>query len=278
VSDDDDEWDEWWALSEKEDREEEEALRIRRVQPLWMRPLQNFVVGTTVYQWFKIVLDSGTLQFRSCGSYQSIEFPDWYEDEYSVLEQLPSENREWEFIEFAMVNGLSPGQPFLVEFRAPTWERTSYEYDEYDVNYHWDIVRRMPKTLLAAGLSWERTLRRIDAYKAADDRQKQHYERLKLKLRKHWTVEVHHWPGRLGLYLIAKIPNMDFSGHLACGIAEKPAIDDGVSLAFKSLLKDFKHKYPDQIGGIERLLGLAQQTLGLQLNQWELLRLDESFR
>jgi hypothetical protein len=86
--------------------------------------------------------------------------PDWmaYEFESVTWDEIittdHSNHETW-----LLQEGLCPGQPFLVEFEKPIWSRSGGEYDEYDVDYSWDILCRLPKSPEQAARSWDRWLK-----------------------------------------------------------------------------------------------------------------------
>lgn len=55
---------------------------------------------------------------------------------------------------WAVEQGLCPGQPFLVAIDPPHWYRCSYEYEEYDVEWSWELLDRMPRTAERAARAW----------------------------------------------------------------------------------------------------------------------------
>lgn len=55
---------------------------------------------------------------------------------------------------WAIERGLCPGQPFLVAIDPPRWYRCSYEYEEYDVEWTWDILDVVPRTPARAARAW----------------------------------------------------------------------------------------------------------------------------
>jgi len=65
--------------------------------------------------------------------------PEWYDHEM--------ENSGWEGIlgsehrepNWAIEEGIAPEQPFLLRIATPEYYRCSYEYDEWDVNWDWEI-------------------------------------------------------------------------------------------------------------------------------------------
>ena len=94
------------------------------------------------------------------------EIPEWYSSELDNTDWgsiiSPEWKNNWEKTDFggtwndwALVEGLCPGQPFLVEFLPPCWHRCSYEYEEYDVDYFWEIVARGPRSPKQAARAWE---------------------------------------------------------------------------------------------------------------------------
>lgn len=64
-------------------------------------------------------------------------------------------------IEFMMMYAIAPSQPFLLEFRYPTYNQywTDWGY-EYDAEYHWDVVQVKPISTRRAEALWASFLTR----------------------------------------------------------------------------------------------------------------------
>ena len=63
----------------------------------------------------------------------------------------------------ALELGLYPRQPFLI-FISMNYYRCSYEYDEWDIDYCWDIVARLNDDLAIAEQRWRKWLQRAKRY------------------------------------------------------------------------------------------------------------------
>lgn len=77
------------------------------------------------------------------------ETPEWmeeYEDVSTLMHKLTQGSySSWTGFNFALTEGIMPGQPFLLELGMPRWYRCSYEYNEWDVDYDIEIVRVLPR-------------------------------------------------------------------------------------------------------------------------------------
>lgn len=119
------------------------------------------------YIWLKVVRDGLDLGVEAEDDVETFgQPPEWFEYEM--------DNTDWESVispgwkpctdtsnftgtwnDWALQEGFSPGQRFLIEFKHPHWYRCSWEYEEYDVEYYWDIVLREPRTPKQAIRAWE---------------------------------------------------------------------------------------------------------------------------
>ena len=62
--------------------------------------------------------------------------------------------------DYALVLGVAPNQPFLVQIAQPRWHKCSYEYEEWEAEYDWEVIvrdPRSPRQALQAWNSWRRT-------------------------------------------------------------------------------------------------------------------------
>lgn len=78
-------------------------------------------------------------------------------------------------LRFLLDFGLAPDQPFLVHLETPHWYRSSYEYNEWDCEWTWDIIDRAPLAPEVAAQRWERALREEKEWlKAKAEREERH--------------------------------------------------------------------------------------------------------
>lgn len=85
--------------------------------------------------------------------------PDWFTEECSESGLESAIHPQWHpdggtWAMFGLEMGICPGQPFLVEIDAPRWYRCSYEYDEWDVEWQWELLDREPRTSEKAARIW----------------------------------------------------------------------------------------------------------------------------
>lgn len=134
----------------------------------------NVYAQPVCYIWLQVVRDGVDLLVEPCLDVDDCfgTTPEWYAHEL--------DNTDWESIispefkfgasdtsdftgkwnDWCLQEGLCPGQRFLVEFKHPRWYRCSWEYEEYDVEYFWDIVMRdpiTPKQHARAWAQWQKT-------------------------------------------------------------------------------------------------------------------------
>lgn len=93
------------------------------------------------------------------------EMPKWYDDVTelgwdSVLGVLGYGGFEWPGeMSWGIAHGIAPEQPFLVHHDKTRWYRCSYEYEEYDCDHNWEILRIAPLAPSVVLKRWERDLK-----------------------------------------------------------------------------------------------------------------------
>lgn len=237
----------------------------------WLPPLMNFNFEDTVFCWFRLKFGYSRVEPFLIKSSLPVAGPKWLEDEddslASILEHGFYSERSW--VEWGIQNGISPGQPFLIGFLKPVWSRTSYEYDEWDADYHWELIRALPCKQTSAGKAWEKALKRMSAIRAKKERHAEHIRRLSLALRHRWKIEVQHLGSmehprvQLRLFCSSKethshsIAYGEAGGRLwAQGYELEP---DDKNLAFSRLVSNFVQNHPEE--DATRLFDLAS-TVG----------------
>jgi hypothetical protein len=85
--------------------------------------------------------------------------PEWFTEECSESRLESVIHPQWRpdggtWATWALEHGLCPGQPFLVEIDAPRLYRCSYEYDEWDVEWTWDLLDVVPRSPERAARIW----------------------------------------------------------------------------------------------------------------------------
>ncbi len=190
--------------------------------------------------------------------------PSWVAKEDSSLSEILDNQlnyNEYAWIKWGIENGISPGQPFLIGFSKSIWSRCSYEYDEWDADYPWELIRVLPNNPVSAGRSWDRTIKQMAAIKAKKQRRSEHTHRLSLALKHRWRIDTHHFGGshfnhadRVQLILVCdsqEAGNLHLAygesggSHyvLGAGYVEEPADKD---VAFSRLLADFTKNHPEE--------------------------------
>lgn len=119
------------------------------------------------YIWLRVVRDGVDLTVESCAALSQGTQPEWFDSELSNSgwPDIISPDHKWSAMEtsdftgtwndWALQEGLCPGQAFLVEFKHPRWYKSGYEYEEWDVEYFWEIVDREPRSPKQAARAWE---------------------------------------------------------------------------------------------------------------------------
>ena len=158
-------------------------LRSRSRKPWWLRrrrgPLTDLYAPSFVRVW--LVPDGD--RFEEAGEADHGEVPEWYgrdamELGWDGIFQSYGRTHSGDFphdLLFLLDHGLAPDQPFLVHLEAPHWYRSSYEYSEWDCEWTWDIIDRVPLAPETAAKRWEEALRSEQAWrKAKAEREAQH--------------------------------------------------------------------------------------------------------
>lgn len=63
---------------------------------------------------------------------------------------------DFEVIQWALELGIAPEQPFLVRVDIPYSYRSSYEYDEWDTDYNYEILHVLPISPKEAAKRWKK--------------------------------------------------------------------------------------------------------------------------
>lgn len=133
----------------------------------------NVYAQPVCYIWLQVFRDGIDLLVEPCLDVDDFgTMPEWYDSELSQTdwESIISPEFKWsaadtsdftgKWNDWCLQEGLSPGQRFLVEFKHPHWYRCSWEYEEYDVEYYWEIVlrdERTPKQHARAWAQWQKS-------------------------------------------------------------------------------------------------------------------------
>jgi hypothetical protein len=99
--------------------------------------------------------------------------PDWWEEHGGDLAEMLGLNVFDHYIEldglsfryawlyWAVEHGIAPGQLFQVAIEEPQWHKTSYEYDEWDIEWQSELLGTVPIAPAAAARRWGRFLREL---------------------------------------------------------------------------------------------------------------------
>lgn len=151
----------------------------------------NVFSQVVCYIWLQVVrdgIDLGVEPDLAADTFGTV--PEWYEFEMDNTDWESVIGPEWKscsdesnftgkWNDWALQEGLAPGQRFLVEFKHPRWYKCSWEYEEYDVEYYWDIVLREPRSAKQAIRAWEqwRKVCEEDRIALREQRAKQQHQR-----------------------------------------------------------------------------------------------------
>lgn len=140
-----------WEKRQNEKREAEKAALKLEGLAFWVPPLVDVFIGNTAYVWYRLLQFTGDadLDIERYNGDSLGEPQTWfeeYEDTMNFWYDLTGSCRDGtRGIDFALKHSIPPGTPFLMQFGPPRWYRSSYEYDEWDAEYHYDIVRVLPR-------------------------------------------------------------------------------------------------------------------------------------
>jgi hypothetical protein len=75
------------------------------------------------------------------------------------------------YTQWALENGIAPGQPFQLEIDLPTVHRSGWETIEYDVEWQFIVVQVQPLPAVRAAQRWARHFRKLAASSELDRRE-----------------------------------------------------------------------------------------------------------
>jgi hypothetical protein len=143
------------------------------IAPWTLKPMVNVFQGENgpCYIWLQFVPGCPDLELKECEhSWEGIE-PEWFHEEKGSVGLDTIIDIPWNcHIEWMLSEGLSPGQPFCVEVYPPSYYKCSYEYDEWDCEWAWSVVRIMPRKLSTAASSWKRHLDNLQRDQEQEER------------------------------------------------------------------------------------------------------------
>jgi hypothetical protein len=141
----------------------EESEKRGPVAPWGLPPMANvYQPGGPVYLWLRLLPEGGDLYLEEFNEDEIGVRPRWLDEQISEngLDSIVQHD-DWKpdagsWVYWALTNGIGPGQPFCVEVFPPHWYKSgSYEYEEWDIEWTWNLVRVMPRAQAAAARSWE---------------------------------------------------------------------------------------------------------------------------
>lgn len=158
---------------------------------------------------------------------------------------------------WALQNGIAPGQKFLVRVDPPNTYRSSYEYDEWDVEWGYDIVWIEP---LPTGWVWRRWRSFLDKVKLNRELTKREAASLRRRQRTDISamkITVSRYPKPNVLQRGVKLSLYSTHGHHHDLANAKD--DEGKSdLAFQKLFECVTKSLPEAKLTLERLKTLPQ--------------------
>ena len=155
---------------------------------------------------------------------------------------------------WALEHGVCPGQPFLVELKPPHYSKCGWEYEEWDVEYYWDIVRRAPRSAKQSARAWAQwqtacTANRQAMCRAAarlKQRRARRVDEMFLQYDSFWTERYDEmsWPDGVVIRLCSKLGHW---GVLAEGRSDRKRTEeraDARERAWEALIVDVKARLP----------------------------------
>lgn len=144
----------------------------------------NVYAQPACYIWLWLVRDGIDLHVEPFPADSFGVEPDWFAFEFEQTDWSSILGAEWcssmesdfagRWNNWGLEQGLMPKQAFLVELKPPHWSRCGGEYEEYDVEYYWDIVSRERRTPAQAARAWDQwracCIRNRQLVRAARDR------------------------------------------------------------------------------------------------------------
>lgn len=145
-------------------------------------PLVNVYCPRNVWVWHRLIFDGyEDLYPTAIGNVPGVgEQPDWWActsfDEIAEAYNFSQHNEvlgytyNYTWLQFAMENGIAPGQAFLISISIPVGYR-SYDGD-YDEEWSWEIVERAPLPTAVALKRWAHTWRQREVRQYMDARER----------------------------------------------------------------------------------------------------------
>jgi len=246
---------------------------FRPVEPSWLTPLQNFTIEDMTYRWYRLVFDYTDLSFQSCG--RGGEDPDWLDSWENSLEDILRSTigyGDLAYLNWGLRKGLAPGQPFLIAMEKPVWTKCGgYDEVEWDVDYSWHVVRKMPRRPEAAAKTWAHTLKRLQHWQAKVRNQREADRRLRLALTHNWKIQRNFFVEDFALTLVCRYPFERKKGWArgAYKLAEGRSRET-YALAFWDLVRDFQTKFPS----LDPFYVLRLASEDVEITKWDHLRLE----
>jgi hypothetical protein len=137
----------------------------------WMiAPCTNVYTKDDAYVWLRLVVDGLDLDVEDYADGSIGDEPEWWEMVTesgwdSILGSSWEHSGPFEFptrwLSWALEHGICPGQPFLAWVGTPRTYKSSYEYDEWDIEFEGEVLFALPKKPEHVRKSWERALKRL---------------------------------------------------------------------------------------------------------------------
>lgn len=183
-------------------------------------PMVDVHLPDQLFLWVKFRVDCNDLEPESCAVESMGRLEPIFENEMDnggvegLLYYLTSHTeRRW--MNWALQNGIAPGQPFLIWVGEPhhysTWTDCGTEYDtDIDV----ELVRVLPNTPRRAARSWERALKLITAFEKARDAERKRVHDLELRSLDAMFIRCDlYWPSRYGYDDMTPPSGVSFTIH-----------------------------------------------------------------
>lgn len=160
---------------QKRKRAEEQGALLLDGLGFWVPPLVDVFIGNSAYVWYRLMPDGTGDVFIERYDGASIGEPQTWFEEYKDPDNFwysmtGSRYDGTRGLSFGLEAGIAPGQPFLMQFGPPHWYRCSYEYNEWDCEYDFEVVRIRPQDPLKSARSFEKAFEQVRRFKEAKER------------------------------------------------------------------------------------------------------------
>jgi len=227
-------------------------------------PMMDFIGEEECYVWFCFIEEGYDLLLDRCGDDQDGDNPKWLDDELEMsgwdFFQGMGSNWCWDndfgrFAQWALEMGIAPYQPFRIWFKKPHYYRCSYEYDEWDVEWSWDVDRVIRISDWDAVRRWEHYMMERRRFITERDIERRWVAEQHRTRTDGWSIKVElYWPSgsyycdmtppRGLMYRLRSSFNDDYGRNHWRDLLVARSDEGSHDEAMKNLLKQVKEHFP----------------------------------